>query len=238
MILSRYRGEGVKAPGSFGKSVGYCLLCGANSSLAWCRQCHEDMRVHAPSCAICSMPVKQEGLCGNCIVALPPYDSCLTLYHYRYPADQIIGKYKYRYFAELAGCFAHYFYEEHSSEASRLPDLLLPVPLHWQRQWWRGFNQSALFAEKLSSLFGIECCPRGASRVRATKPQIRLDPKQRKANIAHAFRLNDCYTGKSVALVDDVITTGTTVYEMCRLLKKQRVKSISLWTIAKATVAD
>jgi len=236
-ILSRCKALAPKDRGGVIRRAGYCLLCGGDSPLAWCRQCHRDMLINPPSCAICAMPINHQGLCGHCITTPPAYNSCLALYHYRYPSDRVIGKYKYQHFAELAGCFAYFFHKEKLSNHRDPPDLLLPVPLHWRRQCRRGFNQSVLFAEKLSSLLGIECHSQGISRVRPTKPQATLNARQRRANIARAFRLNDNYKGKRIALVDDVITTGATVNEISRLLQKQQIENLEIWVIARAEVA-
>ena len=95
-------------------------------------------------------------------------------------------------------------------------DLIIPVPIHWSRRYYRGFNQSELLCERFSREL-IET--RLLKRVRATRPQVGLTPDERRQNLRNAFACGKDITGKKVLLVDDVITTGHTVGECAKTLK-------------------
>ena len=99
-------------------------------------------------------------------------------------------------------------------------ELLLPVPLHWWRQYRRTYNQSFLLAEYVSSRYGIPICQDLLVRTRPTPQQKLLNEKQRRKNLKGAFRAVPECRGRSIVLIDDVVTTGSTLSECARTLKK------------------
>ena len=99
-------------------------------------------------------------------------------------------------------------------------ELLLPVPLHWWREYRRTYNQSFLLAEYVSSRYGIPICQELLTRTRATPQQKLLNEKQRRTNLKGAFRAAPECKGRSIVLIDDVVTTGSTLSECARTLKK------------------
>ncbi len=99
-------------------------------------------------------------------------------------------------------------------------DLLLPVPLHWWRQYRRTYNQSFLLSEYVSSRYGIPICQDLLVRTRPTPQQKLLSEKQRRKNLKGAFRAAPECSGRSIVLIDDVVTTGSTLSECARTLKK------------------
>lgn len=98
--------------------------------------------------------------------------------------------------------------------------VVIPVPLHWIRRWHRGFNQSRALAESIATKLGIPCKPRLLRRVRHTPHQTGLNAQERRANLRDAFKANAAadFKGKTVLLVDDVLTTGSTASEAARVL--------------------
>ncbi|WP_394227511.1 ComF family protein [Pseudoalteromonas spongiae] len=108
------------------------------------------------------------------------------------------------------------------------PDVLMPVPLHWQRRVVRGFNQS----EEIWQRTGIAVDTQSFTRVKRTKPQSELNKRARKTNIKGAFSCKLTHQYQHVAIVDDIITTGYTVNEIARLLKSAGVKQVSVWVFA------
>jgi ComF family protein len=101
------------------------------------------------------------------------------------------------------------------------PDMVLPIPLHWRRRWSRGFNQSERLAEGVAAYLGIPCRPRWLRRTRATADQVQQTPAGRRDNVKNAFaartgQLKD----KTVLIIDDVLTTGSTASEAARALKQ------------------
>lgn len=99
-------------------------------------------------------------------------------------------------------------------------ELLLPVPLHWWREYRRTYNQSFLLSEYVSSRYGIPICQELLRRVRPTPQQKLLGEKQRRRNLKGAFRAAPECRGRSIVLIDDVVTTGSTLSECARTLKK------------------
>ncbi|MGA1598521.1 MAG: ComF family protein [bacterium] len=112
------------------------------------------------------------------------------------------------------------------------PSLLMPVPLHPERLRARGFNQSLLLAHALRSP-QWELCLRGMQRVRSTRPQVSLDWEARQKNPENAFAVQAEVSGRSVVLVDDVMTTGATLNEMARVLKQQGAAQVTAWVVAR-----
>jgi ComF family protein len=115
-----------------------------------------------------------------------------------------------------------------------LPDLLLPVPLHYKRIAERGFNQALEIARIIAKSLQIPIDAKSCIRVRNTAAQAELKSDKRKANVARAFQCIKPIAAKHVAIVDDVVTTGNTVRELSKVLHKAGVERIDVWCIARA----
>ncbi len=118
----------------------------------------------------------------------------------------------------------------------RVTDLILPVPLHWRRKIKRGFNQSELLAAELAGLTSIPLVSSSVIRARATATQTRLNPEQRRSNVAGAFvcRHEEQIQDKTILVVDDVMTTGATLGEVARSLAVAGARRVFGWTFARA----
>lgn len=114
-----------------------------------------------------------------------------------------------------------------------LPDLIVPVPLHWKRRFVRGFNQSQWLANYLGRQLNISVDNKLLTRIRNTPPQQQLRRKQRQKNLKGAFQVNDSLNGQHIALIDDVVTTGSTASELARLLKKTGASRVDVWCLAR-----
>ena len=115
------------------------------------------------------------------------------------------------------------------------PDVTIPVPLHWTRRWRRGFNSCDIFARCLAQELGITCWPRVLVRIRATAPQTEQQSAgARRENVKHAFeaKANAALNGKTVLLIDDVLTTGSTASEAARVLRAHKPKAIYVVVLA------
>ncbi len=171
-------------------------------------------------------------------------DGLWSLGAYQSPLKNAIQKLKYRFIPELAGVLVDVTLEYWARYQPLLLDrikksggkdwLVMPVPLHWQRQNWRGFNQSALLAKSLASKTGLSYAE-VLKRDRVTRPQAKLDSYLRRLNIKGAFSLNPNFKVQNVnvLLIDDVWTTGSTLKECCYALKKGGTKSVWALTIAR-----
>jgi len=111
--------------------------------------------------------------------------------------------------------------------------VILAVPLQAKRCWRRGYNQSDLLARPLAHWLGCDYRPAALRRVRKTAPQQRLPARMRRRNLRGAFRCNEPLAGRHVALLDDVVTTGSTVAEIARLLLRQGAASIQIWCVCR-----
>lgn len=117
-------------------------------------------------------------------------------------------------------------------------DFIIPVPLHWVKFNERGFNQSQRLAKWLSEVTTIPLNARGLKRVKYTKTQTRLDRPKRSENVRNAFGLrvkNGEIKEKNIVIVDDVMTTGATVNECARILKRAGAAKVCVWTLARGT---
>jgi len=123
-----------------------------------------------------------------------------------------------------------------------LPDLLLPTPMHWRRRLLRGFNQTLLLARDLSGRLSIPLGDSLCRRVKATPPQQGLSRSKRQKNLKDAFVLSkqgkSALRNKRVALLDDVVTTGTTARELSRLLIRGGAAEVHLWALARTPEPD
>lgn len=115
-------------------------------------------------------------------------------------------------------------------------DVVIPVPLHWRRRWKRGYNQSSALAVSLAKEMGWPCQPSWLRRTRNTPRQTAQTPADRRANVQRAFRTRSGLSlkGKTVLLIDDVLTTGNTASEAARALKKSGAEQVVVGVLARS----
>ena len=210
-----------------------CLLCRlpieTHQTGAWCKTCLTYFSPQ-PRCQQCGLPtlitVPQ---CGQCLANPPPWQRLYCVGDYIFPLSHTIHQLKYE---------GQFWQSRHLSAllTQRIDTpapLITSVPLHWQRRLKRGFNQSALLASQLSQQLGASCDNQLIKRNRATPQQQGLSKLQRKQNLKHAFTLRHRPTHKHIALVDDVVTTGSTVQQICQLLLEVGVERIDIYCICR-----
>ncbi|MDW6002647.1 phosphoribosyltransferase family protein [Vibrio mangrovi] len=167
--------------------------------------------------------------CGRCLKSPPLWNHLYCLGDYAYPLTQMIHQIKYGrqfwHIDSLAALLA-------KSIPSPAP-LLLPVPMHWQRYLHRGFNQSTLLTHSLSRHLGVACQTRLLQRIRSTPPQEGLHKTERENNLMQAFTLRSLPPVRHVAIVDDVVTTGSTVSQLCQLLLEVGVEYIDIYCLCR-----
>jgi ComF family protein len=138
-------------------------------------------------------------------------------------------------FASL-GLLAYLLRRAVTAHREPAPDLLLPMPLHWWRRRRRGFNQAQELARMLTrhpALADLALAPGLARRTRATASQRQLDARERQRNLRGAFRVEPAVAGKTVAIVDDVLTTGASADALARALKAAGAATVSVWCCAR-----
>lgn len=210
------------------------LCCDYCPSGFFCEACKEDVKHRPPVCAQCGNDCLSAGICANCIQDPPMYDQALTAYSYRLPISNMIRALKYQHKLETLKALSEPLIEKVKKCDYVLPDCMIPVPLHPRRLMRRGFNQSLELARIISKDTGLDVDFRLLKRTRITVPQFTLSQKQRKTNVKNAFQLRYKPPYRSVAVVDDVITSGATANEIARLLKNTGVERVSIWALAHA----
>ncbi|MFT5396106.1 MAG: ComF family protein [Gammaproteobacteria bacterium] len=211
---------------------GACFFCQGKTHKTWCDDCGHDFISDNTRCPICARNSTSAKPCGSCLKSPPFFTSTEVLFNYQYPGDYLIKAFKFNSRPELANCFAEKLTHK-LKDAELLPEVLIPVPLHKYRQRERGYNQSLEFASSIGSLLGIPVNTSLCHRIINTERQSSLPMKTRKNNVKGAFKLNHTKPFDYAVIVDDVITTGSTVNEIARLLKKSGCRRVDVWAIAR-----
>jgi ComF family protein len=223
-----------------------CVACGRPAAERrlpfFCRGCWETIRpIEGPVCPRCGRPfdspvalLASPGyLCGPCRKKPPAFDRALSPYRYEGILEQAIHLFKYRRRDALATPLTDLMLVW----ADKLPSisLVMPVPLHPSRLRRREFNQALLLADRIADRLGLPLSFEQLVRVRATRPQTELDRKERARNVRRAFAVREPagLAGQQVLLVDDVLTTGATVNECARVLRRAGVESVTVLTLAR-----
>lgn len=213
-----------------------CLLCGDRPGAGGllCQECLADLPGLDGACPACGRPRPGSTPCGPCLQRRPIHDRLIAAYRYQFPVDDLIRGFKYHGRLGICDALAPALARGIDDRlGSHLPQVMLPVPLHRWRLYRRGFNQSLEIARRLNRSLGIPIDTRLLRRHRATREQARLGPAERRRNLRRAFVLNGECTYDCVAIVDDVVTTGATVTELARLLRRHGVKEIQVWALAR-----
>ena len=209
-----------------------CLLCqAASGERLLCEACERDLPTTASACPRCALGGSSNAECGACIADPPHYDASCAAFVYAYPVDGLIQALKYGGQLALARLFAHKLHQRIGKAAGT--DLIVPLPLHPARLAERGFNQAAEIARALSRSTGIAMDAQLARRVRNTAPQTALPWRDRAANMRQAFACEQDLAGLNVAVVDDVMTTGATLQEFARTLKRNGAARVENWVVAR-----
>jgi len=212
---------------------GSCLLCAADSaSSLLCPTCTADLpRQAATVCPQCAIETPLGERCGTCLKSLPAFTRTIAPFRYEFPVDRLIQALKYIHRLPLAKWFGNSLSEQIVADEH---DLLLPLPLHPSRLRDRGFNQSAEIARAIHNQLGIPMDVDCLARKRATPPQAALPLKERARNVRGAFESTADLSGKRILLVDDVMTTGSTLRECARVLQLHGAAQITLAVAARA----
>jgi len=221
-----------------------CTICGRSVGAGeyLCDQCEaKTVRIVAPFCQKCSEPfegaITSAFTCANCAHRTIYFDAAVAAYRGRGIVRQVIHEFKYGRQIHLRHLVARWLHAALDDErlCGRRFDVIVPVPLHPARQRERGFNQASLLAELLSAQTSIPAKP-VLERIRYTTTQTALDRSERMENLHNAFRLrkNADVRGLRVLLVDDVLTTGSTLNECARILKRASAFSVHAATAARA----
>lgn len=216
-----------------------CLLCDATGlpERGICHGCFNDLPWNRHTCPNCALPLPEctptNTLCGSCQKKRPSFDGCYAPLKYEGVVAPLVGGFKFRNRLEYGRLLGQILAEHLKATHSEWPELILPVPLHKSRLRERGYNQSLEIARLLGRQLVIPIEHSALQRSRKTETQSGLNTTERRKNIRNAFTLATPLSVKSIALVDDVVTTGETVAELSRLLKKEGVERVEIWALAR-----
>jgi ComF family protein len=188
-------------------------------------------------CRQCGVPLETETVesCGQCCQAPPPFWSVVSPLIYEFPVNRLVQALKFRRQLAEGRVLSHLMAEYIYHQGLDLPDVLIPVPLHRWRLLKRGFNQAFELAEYMSRMLGIRLDATSLKRNRYTRAQSGLSRTQRLRNVRGAFHWQaDHRACRHVVLVDDVMTTGTTVIECTRVLLNAGARRVDIWVAARA----
>ena len=218
-----------------------CLGCGRawNGAAEICDSCQHHLPEVNNACSLCGLTNKaihEHPVCPACLINPPRWQALFTPYHYSGLVRQWLLQAKFA--SDLppikALCQSH---ADFHRDSLPWPEALLPVPLHHKRLQQRGFNQATEIARFWSARFNIPVDQNSLRRIKSTKSQSGLNARLRQQNIRGAFQCrNPGY--RHVAIIDDIITTGSTIEELSRLLHQQGVEFVEVWALARACRKD
>ena len=225
------------------RCAGQCAVCRAWSHQTICDGCLQRYARPQPRCWTCAakLPLALTGhpqpQCGRCLREPPPLDRTVAALDYRFPWDGLLQHFKYHQALELRESLLQRLNSALSAAEVLEPDWLLPVPLSDERLRERGYNQSHELAKALARRRGLRCEPDLLLRVRHNATQAGLKLEARAANVRGVFAVEpvrvERLRGTRVALLDDVMTTGATLYELARVLLQAGAMSVQAWVVAR-----
>lgn len=214
-----------------------CVFCAQPVSHGrLCEGCRKDLPALGPACPLCSEPMPRvtaaDLCCGRCQQRPPPWTRCRAALPYEWPVDAALKALKFSAQLAFAAAFAELMLPLLRREFAAV-DALLPVPLHRWRQALRGFNQAEELCRPLARATGLPVAT-AVRRVRATAAQSGLGRAARRRNLRAAFALAAPLKCRYPLLVDDVMTTGETCWQLSLLLRAHGAEQVGVLTVARA----
>ncbi|TBR36044.1 MULTISPECIES: ComF family protein [Dyella] len=212
-----------------------CLLCKApGDGMDLCTPCQRDMPLNQSCCARCALPLPlPTDACGECLRKTPPWHAAWVPFRYDWPMDRLESRFKFGRDLAAGRCLSTLWLQQ--AWPTELPKAIVPVPLSTQRLRHRGYNQALELARPLAKAMGVPLMRDVLRRTRPTSAQTDLARLARRKNVRGAFQVrHGTVLPAHVALVDDVMTTGATLAECARCLRRAGVKRVDVWAVARA----
>lgn len=229
-------------------SLTVCDLCGGvcQHYLLLCEHCFNDLplfKMDVVNGDLLNWPAINRGVSDH------QFDHLISLAPHLWPFDHWVAQFKYHGRFELGDFFAHLLSDQwqlekrkcsSSSLSDNPPNAIMAVPIHIKKWQQRGFNQTHLIAKPLSDRINIPYLSEGLIRTRSSEQQVGKTGALRRKSLLNAFEVatstkviwQDDEPPEHILLIDDVVTTGTTANEICKLLKQEGVKKVTLLTIS------
>ncbi len=225
------------------RCAGQCAVCRAWSHSQVCELCLLRYAPAVPRCWTCAARLPQiltgrrHARCGQCLHKRPPLERTVAALDYRFPWDGLLQHFKYHQALELRETLLERLNQTLDASEVESPDLLLPVPLSRERLQERGYNQAYELAKALARRRGLACEPELLLRVKHNAQQAGLALTERAANVRGVFAIEPTRAaelhGARVALLDDVMTSGATLFEIARVLRLAGAVQVQAWVIAR-----
>lgn len=221
-----------------------CVLCNGSvcNPFNLCSFCLSVMPWLEHCCDYCANPLPEDKtskirICGQCLKQAPLFQKTTGLFVYEKPASVLIIQLKFHHRLLLGDKLGKLLERKlRPLYQNSLPDLLMPVPLHPKRLRQRGFNQALEIAKPIGRLCNIPIDKKSLIRTRPTRAQSEIPAKERRSNVKNAFQCNAELQNLHILLIDDVITTGHTIHECCKALKKAGAKQIDVCAVARTNL--
>ncbi len=214
-----------------------CVLCEArgHDDLDLCAACTDELPRLGLACARCAFPFTSSdvSVCGVCQNKPPAFDAATALFYYQPPVNHLILQLKFHGRLTHARLLGQLLAKHLFASSGVPPECIVPVPLHPRRIRERGFNQALELARHVGQRLHVPVDLKCARRIRHTEPQMELPAKARHRNIRGAFEIATGFRARHVAILDDVVTTGATVDELARSLRRVCAERIEVWSIAR-----
>ncbi|MEO8187060.1 MAG: ComF family protein [Burkholderiaceae bacterium] len=220
-----------------------CVVCGLEPgapSTSICQHCETDFfALETARCERCALrlPGANSGaprVCGRCLAEMPHFDTTITLADYVSPVDGMVMALKFTARLDLAQFFGQLLASRLSALSTSTKDsVVIPVPLAFERTRQRGFNQSHHIARAFAAAAGLRFLTDRLLRIRHTAPQQTLALNERRRNVRGAFAVEGSVSGQHVFVVDDVMTTGSTLNEVAHVLKQAGASQVNNLIVAR-----
>ena len=217
-----------------------CVLCHDSAAAGLCAACRADLqglRLDAANvCPTCAAVSVGGVMCGACQQKPPPFEKLWASVYYEPPLSAMLHAFKHQADLSLLPALADMM-RGHPPPwlAEAGIDAVLAMPLSKVRRLYRGFNQADELAARLAKDYGWAILPRDTVFRRPHAPQSTLDRKARQRNVRQAFAVqNNLVKNRKLLLIDDVVTTGATLSELARTLKRAGADSVFCWALARA----
>ncbi|MBV1899116.1 MAG: ComF family protein [Cycloclasticus sp.] len=213
-----------------------CFICDqpGHNALDLCTECLQELKPSTHACPVCNIELSAvSSICGRCLQRPPCFDHVFSLYRYEGIAQFLIKSLKFQAKHSCARTIGHLM-GQHFKTLEKLPDALIAVPLHPKRLKERGFNQAELIAQHIHKELNIPLVSPDLTRIINSTSQTSLKASERRKNLKNAFCYEPSIEVRSIAVIDDVVTTGSTANEIAKTLKKKGVQQVEIWAFARA----
>lgn len=225
-----------------------CVLCGDRGvdGRALCQACQYELPYSCLKdvCAGCALPIHTSVVtggilyCGRCQNKPPLWSHCLSTFNYTEPVSWLVQALKFNEKLSFAPLLGGLMADTIAMQSHSKPELIIPVPLHRHRLRERGFNQALELARPIAKKLDIPLDFQSTCRLKATAEQSSLSASRRMDNVKGVFQYCGDNRVKHVAIVDDVMTTASTVHELSMTLKASGVEQIQIWVCARAIIGN